>query len=177
LQAHWQGYSITLATAATYALVSVGHTHLEDSMEDHHYDMNGSDVDAEGEDDVELDYSIAATPTADAADEEGFTDDEDASGEELDAERDGLEDEDDNEEDFVGAVKLPDGQGDSDEDAMAEDEEDGIEASEDEEEDDDDAFTKNSESAESAAAEQQWEGESDGGEDVQSEVATRNNCV
>ncbi|MCJ1474236.1 hypothetical protein MMC13_002894 [Lambiella insularis] len=141
------------------------------------YDVGGSDIDAEGEDDIEVDYSTAHTPVVEIADEEpsesGGEADEDE-GDESHGEL-GVGDDEEEGEEFVGAVKVPDGQADnSDEDAAVEDGSDVNDDSAGDEDDDDSG--KSSTSAESIAVEE-WEGGSEGAEEVEAEVANRNNCI
>ena len=166
----------------------------ENGAEPTEYDTGGSDLDAEGEDDVEIDYSIAHTPAVGPTDEEEMLDGEgqeqqiaeDAREAEADDQEDEdqeAEDEEEDEEDFVGAVKLPNGRtGESDEEeAILEDVSEMGEASienddEEEDEEEDNDSDKSSSSEESVAAEE-WEGGSDGADEGEAEVANRNNCM
>ncbi|MCJ1391091.1 hypothetical protein MMC18_003953 [Xylographa bjoerkii] len=158
-------------------MAALGPASLDTGREQPEFDMEGSDIDAEGEDDIEVDYSIGHTPLVENA--EQSLSDSDAQGDQDDGDVLGHADEDaendEDEEDFVGAVKIPDGQtGDSDEDAIVEDGSDANEDSADEEDDDD--SDKSSSSAESIAV-AEWEGGSEGPEEVEAEVANRNNCI
>ena len=167
----------------------VPHT-AENGVEPTEYDTGGSDLDAEGEDDVEIDYSIAHPPAVAPAEEGEMLDGEgqeqqiedDAREAEVDDQDDDDEDEED-EEDFVGAVKLPNGRtGESDEEeAILEEVSEMGEASiengdEEEDEEEDNDSDKSSSSEESVAAEE-WEGGSDGADEGEAEVANRNNCM
>lgn len=154
---------------------------FDNEMELPVYGDGASELDAEGEQDIELDYSLAPTPaagntdggdlsTVDAHDVDEGEDEEEDEEEEDDGEDEVEEDE----EDFVGAVKIPHGHGvESDDDAIVEDASDAneVESNDDEEEDSD----KSSSSAGSVAAE--WEDGSDGAEEAEAEVANRNNCM
>ena len=153
-------------------MAAVAPAQLESRQNPVEYDMGESDIDAEGEEDVEIDYSMAHTPAVENVAEDGHTD-SDEPEEQGQANEDGEEEED--EEDFVGAVKIPNGHAiESDDEAV---DEDGSEADEDSvDEDDDDDSDKSSSSAESVAVEE-WEGGSDGGEEGEAEVANRNNCM
>ena len=166
-----------LATTVTYTMAALGPASLNTGGEQPEFDVEGSDIDAEGEDDIEVDYSIGHTPGVEKpeeslsdSDSEGDPDDVDVVG---DVDEDAEEDED--EEDFVGAVKFPDGQmDDSDEDVALDDGPDANDDSADEE--DNDNSDKSSSSAESVAV-AEWEGGSEGAEEVEAEVANRNNCM
>jgi hypothetical protein len=153
-------------------MAAVAPAQMESRQEPVEYDVGASDVDAEGEEDVEIDYSMAHTPAVEIA-AEGEQSDSDEPEEQGEPNDDGEEEED--EEDFVGAVKIPNGHAiDSDEEAG---DEDGSEVNEDSvDEEDDDNSDKSSSSAESVAVEE-WEGGSDGGEEAEAEVANRNNCM
>ena len=153
------------------AAVGSVHTQLEGAVEDVEYYSAGSDVDAEGEDDIPVDY-IEVPNIADEIIKNGDDQEQDPNEDEMDD-----DDEEDEDEDLgVGAVKLPNGHMvDSDEDAIVEDASDADDSIAEEEEEDDDS-DKNSSDAESAAGEE-WEGGSDEGEEAEAEVANRNNCV
>ncbi|KAL9015799.1 MAG: hypothetical protein Q9185_006813, partial [Variospora sp. 1 TL-2023] len=133
------------------------------------YALLGSDVDAEGEEDIEADYEDAVQPS------EAVTQ---ADKSYEDAQMESEEDEEDGDSeatsDVVQGVKKAGGRRarDSDNDvAMDDASEGGTGTAEDEDESD-----KSSSDAESAAA-GEWEGGSDGGEDASVEVANRNNCI
>ena len=149
----------------------VGPAQLNTTTENIEYDMTGSDVDAEGEDDPELEYPITDVPASEPIDAMEESDSA-AEGDEVGADdEDEEEDNSENEDEAVGAVKIPNGREvESDDDAMVED---GLEESSAADEDDSE---KNSSDAESAAAED-WEGGSEGPENAEAEVATRNNCM
>lgn len=145
-------------------MAAVASAQLERVMDDVEYDVAGSDVDAEGEDDLEVDYDVSRV----AADELS----EDAEGSDIEPTAGELEnlDEDDEEEHGIGAVKIPKGEMlDSDEDVMM----DNISETS---ADIDDEPNKSSSEAESANG-AEWEGESEGGEEGEAEVANRNNCM
>ena len=139
------------------------------------HNAGGSDIDAEGEDDMELDYSAAQTPAAEniGGDEPSESEMSNDQGEGFD-EGEG-EDAESDEEDFVGAVKVPHGQdAESEDDAVDEEGSPLNEDSADEAEDRD--TDRSSNSAESVVAEE-WEGGSEGADDGDAEVANRNNCM
>ena len=148
---------------------------LESEVAQVEYNVGESDVDAEGEDDMELDYSAAQTPAAGniGGDELSESDISDDQGEGLDEGEEGGAEGD--EEDFVGAVKVPTSHNvDSEEDAI---DEEGSALNEDSaDEDEDDDTDKSSSSAESVVA-GEWEGGSEGADDGEAEVANRNNCM
>lgn len=159
-----------LAATATYTMAVAAPAQLQTRLDDTGYELAGSDIDAEGEDDPEIDFDMGDNP----ADEHGDGDavsDADAEGEEVDENSDDVEDEGE----VVGAVKLPNGHAtqDSDEEAIADDGSSVEASSAAEEEDDSD---KSSSDDESVAAEE-WEDRSEVVEDGEVEVATRNNCM
>lgn len=143
---------------------------LQTRLDDTGYELAGSDVDAEGEDDPEIDFDMGDLPGGEPADGDAVSD-ADAEGEEVDEDSDDAE----NDGDLVGAVKQPNGLAghDSDEEAIADDDSSVEASSVAEEEDDSD---KSSSDDESVAAEE-WEGGSEVVEDAEVEVATRNNCM
>ncbi|SLM35959.1 histone acetyltransferase [Lasallia pustulata] len=143
---------------------------LQTRLDDTGYELAGSDVDAEGEDDPEIDFDMGDLPGGEPADGDAVSD-ADAEGEEVDEDSDDAE----NDGDLVGAVKQPNGLAghDSDEEAIADDDSSVEASSVAEEEDDSD---KSSSDDESVAAEE-WEGGSEVVEDAEVEVATRNNCI
>lgn len=153
-------------------MAAVAPVQLESRQEPVEFDVGGSDVDAEGEEDVEIDYSMAHTPAVENVAEEEHSN---SDGPEDQAGPNDNDEEEEDEEEFVGAVKIPNGHAvDSDEEAG---DEDGSEVNEDSvDEDDDDDSEKGSSSAESVAVEE-WEGGTDGGEEAETEVANRNNCM
>ncbi|MCJ1280847.1 hypothetical protein MMC26_000164 [Xylographa opegraphella] len=158
-------------------MAALGPASMNTGGEQPEFDLEGSDIDAEGEDDIEVDYSMVHTPIVEKAEES--LSDSDAQGDQDDGDLVGDRDEDaeddEDEADFVGAVKIPDGHmGDSDEDVVLEDGSDANDDSVDEE--DDDNSDKSSSSAESVAI-AEWEGGSEGAEEVEAEVANRNNCI
>lgn len=143
---------------------------LQTRLDDTGYELTGSDVDAEGEDDLEIDFDMGDAPAGEPA-EGGAVSDVDAEGEEMDEVSDDTEDDGE----AVGAVKLPNGHADqdSDEEAIADDDSSVEASSAAEDEDDSD---KSSSDDESVAAEE-WEDGSEVVEDAEVEVATRNNCM
>ena len=149
-------------------MAAVGSTQLEGALDNVEYDMGGSDVDAEGEDDPEVDDSAVPVVAHDSSGDDNISDAV-SDIDEMD-----LENEDDHEDEAgVGAVKLPNGHlEDSDEDAVVDD----VSDAEDSSVAADDDSGKSSSDAESAAGDE-WEGGSDGGEEGEAEVANRNNCV
>ncbi len=144
---------------------------LQTRLDDTGYELAGSDVDAEGEDDPEIDFDMGDLPAGEPAEDGDAVSDAGAEGEEVDEDSDDVEDEGE----VVGAVKLPNGHADqdSDEEAIADDDSSVEASSAAEEEDDSD---KSSSDDESVAAEE-WEGGSEVVEDAEVEVATRNNCM
>ena len=156
-------------------MAALGPAQLESEVAQVEYNDGESDVDAEGEDDMDVDYSATQAPVVEntGGEEPSESDISDDQGEGLD----GREEEGANgdEEDFVGAVKVPTGQDvDSEEDAIDEEGSELNEESVDEDEDDD--TEKSSSSAESVVA-GEWEGGSEGADDGEAEVANRNNCM
>ena len=163
----------------------------ENGVESTEYDTGGSDLDAEGEDDVEIDYVIVHTPAVAPTEEGEMLDgedqeqqiEEDAREAEADDQDDEEEDEDEDEEDFVGAVKLPNGRtGESDEeeavlDDVSEIGEASIANDNEEEDDEEDNESDKSSSSEESVAAEEWEGGSDGADEGEAEVANRNNCM
>lgn len=143
---------------------------LQTRLDDTGYELAGSDVDAEGEDDQEIDFEMGDAPAGEPADG-GAVSDVDAEGEEVEEDSDDVEDDGE----AVGAVKLPNGHADqdSDEEAIADDDSSVEASSAAEEEDDSD---KSSTDDESVAAEE-WEDGSEVVEDAEIEVATRNHCM
>ncbi|KAL8961525.1 MAG: hypothetical protein Q9193_001934 [Seirophora villosa] len=134
------------------------------------YSLLGSDVDAEGEEDVEADFEDAAQPSE--AVTQGDKSDEDA---QMESEEEEEEDGDDEAaSDLMQSVKKTSGRRarDSDNDAAMDDASEAESGSA----EDEDESDKSSSDAESAAA-GEWEGGSDGGEDASVEVANRNNCM
>ena len=149
-------------------MAAVGSTQLEGALDNIDYDMGDSDVDAEGEDDPEVDYSAIPVVTNESSDDDDISDAV-SNIEEMDNENE----DDPKEQAGVGAVKLPNGHlEDSDEDAVM----DEVSDAEDSSVAADDDSDKSSSDGESAAGEE-WEGGSDGGEEGEAEVANRNNCV
>ncbi|KAL9115620.1 MAG: hypothetical protein Q9187_007225, partial [Circinaria calcarea] len=144
-------------------MAAVAPAQLERAMDDVAYDAAGSDVDAEGEDDPEVYYDVSRGVVEELS--------EDAEGSDIEpiAEEPENDEEDDDEEHGVGAVKIPKGETlDSDEDAVIDISETSIDV--------DDEPNKSSSEAESANG-AEWEGDSEGGEEAEGEVANRNNCV
>ena len=145
-------------------MAAVAPAQLERAMDNIEYDVAGSDVDAEGEDDPEVDYDVSRV----AADELS----EDAEGSDIEpiAEEPENDDEDDEEGRGVGAVKIPKGEMlDSDDDVIIDDVSETSANI-------DDEPNKSSSEAESANG-AEWEGDSEGGEEAEAEVANRNNCM
>lgn len=144
-------------------MAAVAPAQLERAMDDVAYDAAGSDIDAEGEDDPEVDYDVSHGAVEELS--------EDAEGSDIEplAEEPENDEEDDDEEHGVGAVKIPKGETlDSDEDAVIDISETSVDV--------DDEPNKSSSEAESANG-AEWEGDSEGGEEAEGEVANRNNCV
>ncbi|KAI4188089.1 MAG: hypothetical protein L6R41_002391, partial [Letrouitia leprolyta] len=136
------------------------------------YNLLGSDVDAEGEEDAEGDYEMDAEAQPSEAVTQADKSDEDA---QIDSEE---EEEEDDGSDATSDVsdKVPKPRGrrarNSDKDAALEDASEAEVSTE----GDDDESDKSSSDEESAAA-PEWEGGSDQGEEGSVEVANRNNCV
>jgi len=133
----------------------------------------GSDIDAEGEEDFDVTYEAAddAEPKNNPENEARYSE---PNGELEDGEEEDAEGESD-EDEFVGAVKIRQGKGgDDDEDPDVQDTSDVEEASFAE----GDSDKADSESSSSASGEEQaWEDASAGGEEAETDIATRNNCV
>ena len=133
------------------------------------YNPDDNQIDAEGEEDTEIDYAMGEAPHSDGGD------DAEASDAAPSAES---EDEDIDTADEEERPKRPSRtsksrkRADSDEDVAVEEASDAEESSAGEENNSD----KDSSDAESAAAEK-WEGGSDSGDEGEVEVATRNNCM
>ncbi|KAI9872533.1 MAG: hypothetical protein M1830_001511 [Pleopsidium flavum] len=147
------------------AVAAVEGAQLDSRSEQLEYSMVDSDLDAEGEDDPEMDYPVQDVKTNTVEDDLEMSD-ADAEGEEVD------DDEDDGE--GVGAVKIPAGQADleSEEEVEPDDAASEEEDSDVEEEDSD----KDSSDAESGV-EEDWEAASEGAEEGEVEVLNRNNCI
>lgn len=142
-------------------------TQLKSGNEQPDYSMVDSDLDAEGEDDPEINYPVQKVQPNTVEDDFELS--------EADAEAEELDDEED-EGERVGAVKIPQGRAElgSDEevelDDVASEEEDS--AVEEEAEDSE----KDSSEAESDV-EEGWEAASEGAEEASVEVSNRNNCM
>jgi len=149
------------------AVAGVEATQLNSGNEELGYNMADSDLDAEGEDDPETNQPVQEVRPNTVEDDFELSE-VDAEGEELDDEEDDGE--------GVGAVKIPDDRAElgSDADIELDDaasaEEDS--AVEDEEEDSD----KDSSEADSDV-EDGWEAASEGAEEASVEVSNRNNCM
>ena len=149
------------------AVAAVEATQLTSGNEGLDYSMIDSDQDAEGEDDPEISYPVQEVQANTVEDEFELS--------EADEECEELDDEGEDGE-GVGAVKIPEGRPDlgSDvevemDDAASEDDDSAVE----EEEDDSD---KDSSEAESDV-EEGWEAASEGAEEASVEVSNRNNCM
>ena len=149
------------------AVAAVEATQLKSGNEELDYNMGDSDLDAEGEDDPEINYPVQQVRPNTVEDDFELS--------EADAEVEELEDEEDDGE-GVGAVKIPEGRAEleSDEeveldDAASEEDDSAVEA----EEGDSD---KDSSEAESDV-EEGWEAASEGAEEASVEVSNRNNCM
>ena len=145
-------------------------TQLENRGEYAEYDMNDSDLDAEGEDDPEVNYAAQEAKVNDEVDDLDMSD-ADAEGEEVD------DDEDDAEDDVeeVGAVKMP---LDQDELESADGNEPDDAALEDDDSDAEDEEESDKESSEAeSGVEKDWEAVSEGVEEAEVEVSSRNNCM
>ena len=147
-------------------MAAVAPARLQAHITDMPYAMDSGDMDAEGEDDPEMDFAMGEVPASEAVDEveasDGVPDE-------------GSEDDEDEDEDDVSApsVKLDKGK------QRAKSDEDAIEDADEVEESsvaEENGSEKDSSDAESAVAED-WEAGSEGGEDAEVEVANRNNCM
>ncbi|KAL8717774.1 MAG: hypothetical protein Q9225_005021 [Loekoesia sp. 1 TL-2023] len=134
------------------------------------YGLLGSDVDAEGEEDVDGTFAFEARAQPSEVAAQADKSDEDAQIESEEEDDDGSE----SASEATGKVKRTSGRRarDSDKDA---DLDDASEAEASSAEDDDESDKSSTE--EESAAVPEWEGGSDGGEDGSVEVANRNNCV
>lgn len=149
------------------AVAAVEPTQLNSGNEELGYNMADSDLDAEGEDDPEINYPVQEVRPNTTEDDFELSE-ADAEGEELDDEED--------DGTGVGAVKIPDDRAElgSDEeveldDAASEEEDSAVEEEE-------DASEKDSSEAESDV-EDGWEAVSEGAEEASVEVSNRNNCM
>lgn len=133
------------------------------------YTPDDNQIDAEGEEDTEIDYAMSDAPHIDAGDDAEASDAA-PSAESEEEDMDTAEEEERPKRSF--RASKPRKRADSDEDVAVEDASDGDESSAGEENNSD----KDSSDAESAAAEK-WEDGSDSGDDGEVEVATRNNCM
>ena len=147
-------------------MAAVAPAQLESRTVNIEYEIVNGEVDAEGEEDLEIDFTIGDdAPMSESQDQaEGSDRDTDSGSEE---EMDNLDDEDDPEE----IVKVASRRKESDDEVVEEDLSE-VEASSVENDHDTD---KSSSDEESAVAE--WEGGSEGADNASVEVANRNNCV
>ena len=173
-QARLRPGTYKLATTVAYTMAVEAPAELEGSAEED-YDMDGSDVDAEGEEDEEFELANEEQPPDSIRDSANEADGEDDKGEGEGEDEDELEDGEESGDDFVGAVKVPTSRKpERDEEAAFVEDSDANakDSSAEEEEDKSDKFS----SDEDSAAEEQWEGTSQA-EEIEAEVATRNNCM
>lgn len=147
-------------------MAAVAPAQLESRTVNIEYDIINSEMDAEGEEDPEVDFTMGDAPTSELQDQVGGSNGDTDSGSEV--EMDNLEDEDDPEP----TVRVASRRKESDDEVIEEDLSE-VEASSVENEHDTD---KSSSDEESAVAEE-WEGGSEGADNASVEVANRNNCV
>lgn len=147
-------------------MAAVAPAQLESRTVNIEYDLGNGEVDAEGEEDPEIDFTMGDAPASELQDHVEGSDGDTDSGSEVDIEN--LEDEDDPEE----IVKVASRRKESDDEVVEEDLSE-VEASSVENDHDTD---KSSSDEESAVAEE-WEGGSEGADNASVEVANRNNCV
>lgn len=147
-------------------MAAVAPAHLESRIVNIEYDIVNNEVDAEGEEDHEVDFTMGDALTSELQDQVEGSDGDTDSGSEV--EMDHLEDEDDPEE----MVKVASRRKDSDDEVV---EEDLSEAEASSVENDHD--TDKSSSDEESAVAEEWEGGSEGADNASVEVANRNNCV
>ena len=133
------------------------------------YNPDDSQMDAEGEEDAEIDYAMGEAPHSDGGDDVEASDAA-PSAESEDEDMDTADEEERPKRSF--RASRPRKRAESDEDVAEEEVSDVEESSAGEENNSD----KDSSDTESAAAEK-WEGGSDSGDDGEVEVATRNNCM
>lgn len=147
-------------------MAAVAPAQLESRTVNIEYEIVNGEVDAEGEEDLEIGFTIGDdAPMSELQDQAEGSDRDTDSGSEV--EMDNLDDEDDPEE----IVKVASRRKESDDEVVEEDLSE-VEASSVENDHDTD---KSSSDEESAVAE--WEGGSEGADNASVEVANRNNCV
>lgn len=147
-------------------MAAVAPAQLESRTVNIEYDILNGEVDAEGEEDPGVDFTMGDAPTSELQDQvEGLDGDTDSGSE---VEIDNLEDDDDLEE----ITKVASRRKESDDEVIEEDLSE-VEASSVEHDHDTD---KSSSDEESVVAEE-WEGGSEGADNASVEVANRNNCV
>ena len=159
-----------MATTATITMAAVAPARLEAHPADIPYTMDSGDMDAEGEDDPEMDFAMGNAQHSELVKEAEASDGAPSEDSEV------VEDEDDeDDEDEVPARSMKRDKGkqraQSDEDVV-EDIDEGEESSAAEE----DGSEKDDTDGESAVAED-WEADSEEGEDAEVEVANRNKCM
>ncbi|MCJ1429551.1 hypothetical protein MMC29_007466, partial [Sticta canariensis] len=146
-------------------MAAVAPAQLEPRTVNIEYGIVNNEVDAEGEEDIGVDFTMGDAPTIELQDQVEGSDGDTDSGSEVEMEN--LEDEEDPEE----MVKVASRRKESDDEVNEEDLSE-VEASSVENDHDTD---KSSSDEESAVPE--WEGASEGADNVSVEVANRNNCV
>ncbi len=152
-------------------MAAVAPARLEAHPTDRPYAIDSGDMDAEGEEDPDMDFAMDEAPLQSKPAEETEVSDG-APAESSEEDEDGDE-EDDEEELSAPSVKLDKGK------RRAMSDEDVVENAEEVEESsaaEDEGSDKESTDAESAVAED-WEAGSEEGEDGEVEVANRNNCM
>lgn len=147
-------------------MAAVAPAQLESRTVNIEYDIINSEVDAEGEEDADIDFTIGDPPTSELQGQGSGSDEDTDSGSEV--EIDNLEDEDDPEE----IVKVASRRKESDDEVIEED----LSEAEASSVENDHETDKSSSDEESAVAEE-WEGGSEGADNASVEVANRNNCV
>ncbi|KAJ9295728.1 hypothetical protein DTO271G3_5751 [Paecilomyces variotii] len=183
--------TLKLATEVTYTMAATAPaTYDDDTKLDPQADVVDSDQDAEGEEDTDLYQMDQQLQNAVHKAASGH-DDDDASqaGHQDDAQNDEprenkgkdvarpLQEEEDDETAPVGAVKLPDGQANSDSEDAESDAGDADAAFEDESNEGNGKSESGSGSDESDAEEEEWEAESNDGDDAEGDKPGRGNCI
>ena len=146
-------------------MAAVAPAQLEPRTVNIDYGIVNNEVDADGEEDIRVDFTVGDAPTIELQDQIEGADGDTDSGSEVEMEN--LEDEDDPEEMVKVASRRKESDDEVNEDDLSEVEACSV--------DNDHDTDKSSSDEESAVPE--WEGASEGADIVSVEVANRNNCV
>lgn len=182
--------TLKLATEVTYTMAATAPATYDDTKADPQANMVDSDQDAEGEEDTDLYQMDQQLQDAVHKADSGEHEEDDASqAEHLDVPNEDLVenkgkgvarprlDEDDEETVPVGAVKLPEGQINSESEDAESDADDVDAAFEEESNEDNEKSESGSGSDESDGEEEEWEAESNDGEDAEGDKSGRGNCM